>query len=178
MPSSYPENIPLIIQTIARLKPKSVLDIGFGRGKYGFLIREYFPPTNNKKGWQEIPRVDGVEIFEPYITDLQIKIYDRVFIGNALETDYGGINGYDLYLLIDVVEHWKKEETIKLIERLIKKGNVIISTPKIFTPQKASRGNQWEEHISHWNIGDFSKYNFEDISNNISTIVVLLKKND
>ena len=177
MPSSYPENIPLIIQTIARFKPKSVLDVGLGNGKYGFLMREYFGkrPHPEEGSWQEIPKIDGIEIFESYITNLQKLIYNEIFIGNALEMKIGD---YDMYLLVDVIEHWKKEEAIKLVERLIRKGNVLISTPKDNTPQNANDGNEWGRHISYWRIGDFSKYNFEDISNNISTIVVLLKRND
>ena len=194
MPSSYPENIPAIIQAIAKLKPKSVLDIGIGRGKYGFLIREYFPPTKEKEkiyddsaspiksmGCEEILTVDGVEVFEPYITDLQKKIYNQIFIGNVLEMDIEKWEPHDLYLLIDVIEHWERKKTMELIEKLIKKGNILISTPRSYTPQRASYGNKWEEHLTEyeghpWTADDFNMYPLEDISNNISLMLILLKQ--
>ena len=175
MASSYPENIPLIIQTIARLKPKSVLDVGCGSGKYGVLMREYFRkrPNPEKSGWQEIPRIDALEVFKPYINNLHRSIYNKIHIGNVLEMK---IPDYDLYLLIDTIEHWKKDEANELVEMLQRKGNVIISTPKSNDPQNANDGNKWGWHISHWSVGDFTRYNIEDVSNNISTVVLILKR--
>jgi ubiquinone/menaquinone biosynthesis C-methylase UbiE len=41
MPTSYLNNIPDIITAIKSQNPKSILDVGCGFGKYGFLIREY-----------------------------------------------------------------------------------------------------------------------------------------
>ena len=41
MPSSLPDFIPTIIKTVMSRNPKSVLDIGVGFGKWGYLFREY-----------------------------------------------------------------------------------------------------------------------------------------
>ncbi len=160
MPSSYAQAILPILQIIGTLKPKSVLDIGIGRGKYGFLIKEYFIGT----------KVDGVEVFEPYITNLQRDIYDEIFIGNALEMELGG---YDLYLLIDIVEHWEKDEVYGLINKLLKKGKVLISTPKTFMPQNEVNGNKWEAHKTYWSIEDFKYYQYDLCPNDFSLIITL-----
>lgn len=160
MPSSYPHNILPILQIIGVLKPKSILDIGIGRGKYGFLIKEYWSET----------KVDGVEVFEPYITNLQREIYNKIFVGNVLEMDLGD---YDLYLLIDTIEHWGKDEAYRLINKLLKKGKVLISTPKKFISQSEYDGNKWEVHKTFWNIDDFKDYKFEICPNELSLIIIL-----
>ena len=172
MPSSYPENILPIIQLIAKHQPKTVMDIGFGRGKYGFLIKEYFHPTV-QGDWKPVERVDGIDIFLGYITKLQENIYDLIYTGNALEFTFGE---YDMYLIIDVLEHWPKEEAHKLLEQLTKKGKVLISTPTNIGCQGAAHGNEWERHISQWLPHDFNRYQvIEDWSNESSFIYLLGK---
>ena len=160
MPSSYPHTILPILQTIENLKPKSILDIGFGRGKYGFLIKEYFPSI----------KCDGLEVFENYITELQKQIYGKIFIRNALNTE---IRPYDLYLLIDIIEHWERPEVYKLLDKLLENGNVIIATPNKFIEQGEVNGNKWETHKSFWVDMDFRKYSRFIIQNDLSLIMVL-----
>lgn len=145
MPTSFRENIPLILLEIERINPKSILDIGFGRGKYGFLTREYY----------ENIKVDGLEVFPQYITPLQRNIYGKIYEGNVFEME---IPQYDLYLLIDIVEHWNKEEGHKLIQKLLTMGKVLVSTPRSVGEQGAVYGNEWERHISEWGGYDFDKY--------------------
>ena len=177
MPSSYPESIPNIIQVLAvELKPNSVIDIGPGRGKYGLMMREYFPPENEGKGgWPHIKKIDCLEIFEPYITDVHRAVYDNVFIGNALDFEFGG---YDLYMMIDVVEHWPKEDALALIERCTQKGKVLVSIPKNVGEQGAHYGNEWERHVSSWTPDDFKEKVriTENKSNHCSWILVFEKK--
>src|ERR1043166_2954457 len=105
MPSSFPENFPTIVKLLQELQPKTILDIGPGRGKYGLAAKEYLEPD----------KVDALEIFEPYITPTLKSIYDTVHIGNALTFTYPK---YDCYLIIDVLEHWNKEDAHKLLARL------------------------------------------------------------
>ena len=160
MPSSYPQSILPILEAIEFIKPKSVLDIGFGRGKYGFLVKEYYPKV----------KVDGLEVFEPYITNLQREIYDNIFIGDILKTEVGQ---YDLYLLIDIIEHFEKEEAHDLLNKLLKQGKIIVSTPKTFIPQEAENGNEWEIHKTLWTIDDFKIYNHRVVENEFSLILIL-----
>lgn len=160
MPTSFRENIPTILLEIEKLKPTSVLDIGFGRGKYGFLIKEYYPDV----------LVDGLEVFDNYVTNLQKHIYNKITIGSVFEEE---IPKYDLYLLIDVVEHWDKDKAHKLIAELIKKGKVLVSTPRSVAPQGAEYGNEWERHVSQWGGDDFERYPYKHLHNEISFIYIL-----
>ena len=49
MGSSFIDQTPAIIHLLQKLQPKSVLDIGKGFGKYGFLLHEYLGIDNTKK---------------------------------------------------------------------------------------------------------------------------------
>lgn len=84
MGTSTPAALTYICQKIIKIKPKSVLDIGIGFGKYGFLSREY---TDIYRGnyfeWKT--RIDGIEGFKKYVTKLQRIIYDNIYIGNAIK---------------------------------------------------------------------------------------------
>ena len=164
MPTSYPHTILPVIQLIENNPPKTILDIGFGRGKYGFLIKEYFPSI----------KVDGLEVFEEYITELQRQIYNKIFIRNVLNIE---IRPYDLYLLIDIIEHWEKNEVYKLLDKLLQMGNVIIATPNKFIPQGMVNGNKWETHKSFWTDADFNKYERFIVENDLSLIMILYGSN-
>ena len=62
MPSSAPNQINQIVQLMMIVKPQSLLDIGIGFGKFGFLAREYlelWDRRNKYDDWQR--RIDGIE---------------------------------------------------------------------------------------------------------------------
>lgn len=103
-------------------------------------------------GWVTVKKVDAVEVFDKYITDLQEKIYDNIFIGDITELEIGE---YDLILLIDVIEHIEKEKALELVSKLKKKGKLLIITPKDFCVHPERYGNKHEEHISHFTYNDF-----------------------
>src|SRR3989304_997151 len=127
MPSSRPELIPFVINLVMQLQPRSILEIGTGFGKYGFLFRE---------NWQV--RIDGIECFAPYISDLQRRIYNRIIIGDAL-SEIDRLGSYDLIFLCDVIEHFSKEDgSVALDKGLARAGRmVLVTTPNYFNPQGA-----------------------------------------
>jgi 2-polyprenyl-3-methyl-5-hydroxy-6-metoxy-1,4-benzoquinol methylase len=58
---------------------------------------------------------------------------------------------YDLILLIDVLEHFEKNQGKELVKTLLKEnGGIIISTPKKPSPQEDAFGNIYETHRSVW----------------------------
>ena len=162
MPTSFYENIPDILLAIRNEKPKTVLDVGFGRGKYGFLINEYFPEIE----------VDGVEVFNDYVQPIHRHIYNKIYREDIFEMD---IPEYSMYLLVDVLEHWDKDKGRELLDKMTKMGKVLISTPKNPGVQGASHGNEWERHISKWELSDFSNYKFKQYQNGVSLIYLLWK---
>ena len=96
MPHSYPlykdsvrnwflQNVPL---------DTTILDIGAGCGTYSDLIRGY--------GY----KIDAVEIWEPYITQYDLKNkYGRVYEDDVLNLHLNILGAYDFYILGDVLEH-------------------------------------------------------------------------
>jgi len=162
MPTSTWRSITSILDIIMDLdpRPKRVLDVGIGSGKYGFLCREYlqFWEDSLFRGAHEIV-IDGIEIFPDYVGGLQRQIYDHVFIGDAadilprLEND-----SYDLVLLIDVIEHFEKATGQRVLQECQRIAPVVIvSTPRVLTDQPAKWGNPGEEHHSLWTPRDLKK---------------------
>jgi len=152
MPSSHPNQISRIMQIVLRRKPDSVLDIGIGFGKYGFLCREYLELWDGREAYRDWKRrIDGIEVFEAYVTDLQRRIYDRIYIGDALDV-LPSIDGvYDLILLIDVLEHFSFADGCRLLEACRVKGRgVLVATPKQVRAQGAAFGNEHETHRFQW----------------------------
>ncbi len=165
MPSSQSELIPFVINTVVQLQPRSILEIGTGFGKYGMLFREYLDiceAANDvarlaPENWQV--RIDGIEYFEPYISDLQRQIYDRIIIGDAME-EIDRLPSYDLVFLGDVIDHFPKEDGQLLLTKCRAHANrmVIVTTPNYFNPQGAEYGNSKEAHHCLWTKEDFAHH--------------------
>ncbi len=159
MPVSAGNQINQVIEVVTFLSPKSVLDIGVGFGKYGFLCREYLDISNDsvKEYNQREIRIEGIEVFPKYITELQNQIYDKIHFGNALEVLPGLKNKFGLIMIMDVIEHFTKQDGLKLLKLALEHGDsVIISTPKILHEQGAVYGNVYETHKYCWKEDDFN----------------------
>jgi hypothetical protein len=147
------------------LQPRSILEIGAGFGKYGFLFREYLdiwaaaadPARLDPANWQV--QIDGIEVHEPYITDVQRRVYSRIIIGDAM-TEIDSLGTYDLIFLGDVIEHFSKEDGQLLLQKCFRHcaRTVIVTTPNYFNPQGAEYGNERETHHCLWTREDFLRY--------------------
>lgn len=145
MPTSEHWQIPRIVDVIARERPRSVLDVGAGYGKYGVLAREYADPR----------RVDAVDANPP-----RYPVYDHVYQGDIRELDRllpPDVPEYDLALFIDVIEHFDKEDAWRVLDALTRRAHrVLITTPLGFRPQEIP-GMPFETHRSGWYPWDFSR---------------------
>jgi 2-polyprenyl-3-methyl-5-hydroxy-6-metoxy-1,4-benzoquinol methylase len=151
MPSSQYYHISKIMEMIISLNPKSVLDIGSGFGKFGVLCREYLELWDGRQKYEFNRRIDGVEVFQQYISPLHRYVYDNIFNENILDIVQELNIRYDLVLLIDVLEHFEKDQGKELVKTLIKKNRgIIISTPKKPSLQEDAFGNIYETHRSVW----------------------------
>jgi SAM-dependent methyltransferase len=106
MPSSDPKTIPVVMRLVDVIKPKSVLDVGCGNGRYGFLFREMLDwnyGNIHKCSWKT--RLDCVEVERDYITPIHSYIYDNVYVQDwdSVELE----NPYDVIFMGDVLEHFK-----------------------------------------------------------------------
>jgi hypothetical protein len=180
MASSFISQIPQIIYLISQIKPKTILDIGKGFGKYGFLIHEYIGIDNKKalksnKTMKEQSniRIDAIEIDEQLFLPHMDQIYNNVYKGNILEL-YNQIPAYDLILMIDVVEHLDKKAAVKMLEYFIsQKIKMIVATPEKYFQQHLY-DSPFEEHVSYWNLKDFKKISYVDYQKLSGGVIYLL----
>jgi len=146
MPTSDPAVITTVLEHMKALKPRSVLDVGPGYGKYGVLFREYCKPT---------PVVVAVEAWEPYVKKHFLRgIYDKLIVADVRDLTDATINQCHVVYLGDVIEHMPKKDGQQLLDRI--KGPVVINTPEHFFSNP--KGLPWtEEHVSHWTVKDFER---------------------
>jgi hypothetical protein len=160
LPFSYFDPIPYVFSLIDYYKPKSILDIGIGFGKYGVLCREILDVYHgrfNKEQWSTI--IDGIEVFGQYRNSLW-DVYTNIYIGDALDILSKNSNQYDLIICSDVLEHFDKIEGHRLINLCLEKAKmIIINTPRIFLGQGEVFGNIHETHRSLWKPKDLKRYN-------------------
>lgn len=162
MPTSWIQCIPEILSEVEKYKPKSILDIGIGFGKYGVLLRETLELAEeryDKKDWNI--KIDGIEAFRNYHNPLHDYVYDKVHY-DTVANSIGKLLDYDVVLLIDVLEHFEKTEGKDVIKKILKHTNkaLIISTPLYPASQGEYLSNKYEEHKSRWTQLDFADFNF------------------
>ena len=156
MPSSMHYNHRFIIDHIINSKPMSVLDIGCGYGKWGFLTREYREAHEDRcypEQWEV--RVEGVEIWERYVMKLPwLKdLYDHIFI-NDITRVVKSLKPYDIIIAGDVIEHISKHVAKMVMRELIARAKkiFILSIPlgEGWLGNAIVDGNQYENHLSTW----------------------------
>ncbi len=168
MPSSFPEAIPLILSFLMGLKPKSILDVGIGFGKWGLLFREYLDlnvqgcSDEGFDGKRRLIRIDGLEAYAPYVGEHQQAIYDTIYIGEAL-SELPGLDPYDV--ASDLLGHFTKEEGWAFVIEASAKAHqgVLLVTPAIEFEQGPVFGNPYEIHRSAWTPADFAAYPLADV---------------
>ena len=127
-------------------RPIQVLDIGFGDGIFGRLIKSYEQTSH----WS----IDGVDGFEPNCNNETLfndKIYRNVWHGLAQDIPSEQFKEYDLICLLDVIEHLDVETAKSLLKMLLSSMKddafVFISTPLWFYPQDTIQEGDLEEHL-------------------------------
>lgn len=163
MPSSRPQHIPEIIRIIRELRPKTILDLGTGFGKWGVLFREYTDIVQSENdlsryrrdGWQV--RIDGVEGYPEYITPVHNYVYNNLYEGD-IRSILPSLGNYEVLFLGDVIEHFSKDEGVVLLNECKNhcEKAVLLSTPATFVEQGAACENDLEIHKSHWSPSDFN----------------------
>ncbi|OGC76065.1 MAG: hypothetical protein A2Z27_04170 [candidate division Zixibacteria bacterium RBG_16_50_21] len=179
MPTSFPENISRIITLIMEIKPFSILDLGSGFGKYGYLCREYLDVVQGrfqKEDWKI--RIDGIEGFPPYLSDLQRFIYNRLIEGD-ISSSLAGFEdqSYDLALAIDILEHFQKEKGLLFLQECQRVARIVLVSVPVSYPQTALFGNPLETHRAEWTKKDFQRLNAPLILRGYQSWIALLSRN-
>lgn len=106
----------------------------------------------------------GVDIFEKYIDISKKKeIHDKYLLLNVLDIDKEiSPKSFDCVILLEVIEHLKKLNGIKLIKKMerIATKKIIISTPNDYLQQYKYHNNIYQIHKSGWDLKILKKMNF------------------
>lgn len=159
MPTSTWVHISTVADEIYKQQPKTILDIGIGFGRWGLIARETLDVIKGKifeESWQT--RIDGVEIYEKYITDLQRILYNDIFITDVRNFVKNEKFFYDMIIAGDVIEHLPKKEALSIIAKLRTCCKVLIIGIPLGDKYKQGTvaGNTHEAHLSTWQPEDFS----------------------
>lgn len=161
MPVSIHVQITHCLDKIIEVQPASVLDIGCGFGKWGYLCREYLDVFRGRPFPEQwTTRIDGIEFFEPYIMAHQRFLYSNIYIGDVRDL-CKTIDAYDLVIAGDVIEHLFKDEAEEVLETLYQRANrlLMVNIPLgegWIHPEEY--GNPAELHRSEWYVEDFMPF--------------------
>lgn len=162
MPTSPYAHLYTIVEYLSATRPSSLLDVGLGNGKLGFLARDLLDvmlgERYRKADWQV--KIDGIEIFPDYIQEHQKAIYDKIHVGDAFDI-IDTLGTYDMIMLGDVLEHFEKQKAWQFFNKCVAhvKEYLIICIPLSKNwIQPAIYGNPHEKHRSFWQAEDFKPF--------------------
>lgn len=160
---SAPMWLPLLFEAKQRLQKSEirVLDIGCGRGSAAIIT---------KAEYGDQFRLDGIEPFHAYVSEDMKSLYGMIR-HEMIENVYESLEGWDIFLMLDVVEHLDFEIGKKIISKLSEKGIVIVSLPmdeSKFHRQDPGfeRANPLEAHRHAWKAEELEAIGFRVIGNN------------
>jgi len=159
MGTSHFHQIPGLLRYVEILKPTSILEVGSGIGKWGFLCRdrlEFLEGRYDKESWRT--RIYGIELFAGYRNPIWDYCYDSVWIGDALDL-IDKAPSVDVALMADVLEHIPKNRGEMLLSKLEQKAQyLLVSTPVTFFAGEGDDSSPGAGHVSFWGRKDFSRY--------------------
>ncbi|MBE2228167.1 MAG: class I SAM-dependent methyltransferase [Ignavibacteria bacterium] len=182
MGTSNWQNISYNIELVRKLDPRSILDVGAGFGRWGFLFREFLEiwDTGRYDGnWERT--IDAIEIYPGYVKEYHKYFYNEVYITDASEFMTTTDKCYDLINFGDVIEHMEKEKGEELIKLALTRCKCALINIPIgkYWPQEAADENPYEAHRSIWYNNDFTKYKyyriktFYDIENREFSVILV-----
>ncbi|MGH6648333.1 class I SAM-dependent methyltransferase [Aquabacterium sp.] len=138
---------PMILHLFSDNTPaRSVLDIGFGRGELGQLIR-----TNPGTAHWSVDGIDGFDVTCCNKPLFEMGYYRNIWHGYAQDLGPEQLKSYDVLCLLDVIEHLDAPTAKGLLRNLLsslgENSLLFISTPLWFYPQDAQQEGDLEEHL-------------------------------
>lgn len=165
MPTSPYCHIQTFVNYLIDIRPNAILDIGLGNGKLGFIARDLLDVMLGERYRKEQRqvRIDGIEVFEDYIQNLQREIYDEIYIGDAFEK-IDQLGRYEMIFIGDVLEHFEKPKGWEFLDRCIQhtSAHLIINIPLgTEWEQEEIYNNPYERHRSVWTWHDFEPFTYQ-----------------
>jgi 2-polyprenyl-3-methyl-5-hydroxy-6-metoxy-1,4-benzoquinol methylase len=110
-------------------------------------------------------RLDALEPFEEYITEVHQYLYDTIYCYTVQKfIEENSDSYYDVILMVDVLEHFPKEEGMEIVTKLkVMSSDILVSIPIVVSPQGAAFGNKLETHHATWTqeeLKDIGAYKF------------------
>lgn len=142
-----------VMEKVLKLKPKRVLDIGIGFGKWGSLVREYTDVWDWR--FYQSEWTVWIEGIEPHIAYRSPNwfMYNHIHSCKVQDVLYS-LSRYDLVMFLEVLEHIEKKEGLSVLKDIMSHtNNLIVSFCN--NDQHDVRDNKLEDHISKWNTSDF-----------------------
>ncbi|MDO8529167.1 MAG: class I SAM-dependent methyltransferase [bacterium] len=129
---------------------KTVLDLGCG-------------PSSPLQYSKNIDYSVGVEAFAPYLGESKKRKIHTEYIEKRIEEVDFPEKSFDAVIMIEVLEHLTEEKGYEILKKAEKwaRKKVIVSTPNGFLPQRERDDNQFQKHLSGWNIKTLNKLGFK-----------------
>lgn len=130
----------------------SVLDVGCGSDSPLARIKKFF--TSH-----------GIDAHQPSVLKSKDKkIHDKYTVGNINDLkSHFKRKSFDAVIALDVIEHFPKKDSYKLIEGMekIARKKVILLTPNGFYPQDGYDSNPYQIHKSGWSSENLRKLGYK-----------------
>jgi len=141
-----------------------ILDCGCSYGYIAFMLRSCF---------DGIPVITGVDKWGP-LKDFhkKMKLYNNIIICDLVDfvNEFRNERKYNYIFMGDVIEHLKKEDSLRVLEKLkdMVKNKIIVNVPLeylIALPDghESFRGNPHQKHESEWSRSDLENVGFSCI---------------
>jgi SAM-dependent methyltransferase len=143
-----------VLNTLLRFLDKdaqSILDVGCGKGDPMKFI-------NRNGSFYTV----GLDIFRPYLLEAKRSRSHQDYILCDVGIMPIKERAFDVVLCIEVLEHLRREDGVKLIKSMEKvaRKQVIMTTPVNRYKQKAYDGNPYQEHKYVWSVDEIKRFGY------------------
>jgi protein-L-isoaspartate O-methyltransferase len=152
---------------LKEIKPKRVLDIGCGEGKYGSMVIDNVPDCE----------LTGIEIEQDHVDRYNLKnLYKEVRVGDAWQVlQKNPDEFFDVVILGDCIEHMPKSVGLDLLNFLTYRTQYIILIIPEFIVQGTVHEKHSASHISVWSQYDFIWHDSWAWDNSYTISLVVLR---
>lgn len=136
------------------VKPKNILDVGPGEGKYHRLTRLISDCT-----------LDAIEVDDSYVDTYKLRDkYNQVFVSDIKEfCSKNSRMRYDIVVFGDVLEHLFRSDAMDVLDFVLYRAKyVVVMWPNNYW-QDDWEGHESEAHKSNFTLKDFSDKGFDVI---------------
>lgn len=112
----------------------------------------------------------GVDLVDPSLETSKARglhhEYHKIDVLQA--AGHFGPDAFDCVFALDLIEHRERPDGFRLLEQMetMAREKVIIFTPNGFPPKEPFDGNEWQRHVSGWEIDELREMGFRVIGSN------------